>query len=97
MSSHRAHAFDAHYGRRSGERGPTVAPITPSVASLTFNLLAFEPFVQEIGGSLLEHLTSANDILGAQPAQLSASRSIQGILSEGGKFGGWSQQSSTRR
>ena len=45
-----------------GERGPPLAPITPSVASVTFTSLGFEPLVQELGGALGEDLDQRHDV-----------------------------------
>ena len=44
-----------------GERGPPLAPITPSVASVTLSCFGLEPLVQEIGRALREDLHQSDD------------------------------------
>ena len=46
-----------------GERGPPLAPITPSVASVTFTSLGFEPLVQKLRRALREDLDQRDDVL----------------------------------
>ena len=50
--------------------GPPLAPMTPSVARVTFSCFGFEPLVQKIGGALGEDFHQPDDFLAREAPQL---------------------------
>ena len=73
-----------------GERGPPLAPITPSVASVTFTCSRFEPLVQKLRRALREDLDQRHDVARTQAAHLAGELQVvdEVACARGGNCGG---------